>query len=54
VNTSPSLAVTTFTIPECLATDLDVSGEGRRIRTDRPGTFGDSFQPYAVHVYRRG
>jgi hypothetical protein len=54
VNTSPSLAVTTFTIPESLATDLEVVGESRRLRTDRPGTFGDAFRPYAVHVYLKG
>lgn len=51
VNSSDHAVVTTFTCPEARATELELAFEGRKLTTDRPGQFGDVFQPYQVHVY---
>lgn len=51
VNTAPLPTVTTFALPDCAARELEVMFEERKLATERPGAFGDSFKPYEVHVY---
>lgn len=51
VNTANLPTVTSFTIPDCAATTLELPFEDRVITSQRPGTFADVFEPYGVHVY---
>ncbi len=51
VNTADAPTITTFSLPGCAATQLDVMFEKRALTSARPGQFGDSFEPYGVHVY---
>lgn len=51
VNTADLPTVTTFSIPDSLATQAQVPFEGRNLVTEKPGCFGDVFQPYQTHVY---
>lgn len=51
VNTADLPTVTSFTIPDCSATVLEVPFEDRVLTTERPGVFADVFTPHGVHVY---
>ena len=51
VNTGDLPTVTSFTIPDCPATVLELPFEDRMLTSERPGAFSDVFEPYGVHVY---
>jgi hypothetical protein len=51
VNTSPLATITSFTVPNSQATELDVMFDGRKLKSVRPGSFSDRFEPFGVNVY---
>jgi len=53
VNTAALPTITTFRLPDCDATEMDVMFEQRKLlaQEQEPGRFGDVFQPHEVHVY---
>ncbi len=51
VNTAAEPTVTTFDIPACESTQLDVMFEDRALTSQKKGSFGDVFAPHGVHIY---
>jgi hypothetical protein len=54
VNPTPEAVTASLRVPGLGARTLLVQDEGRSVRSNAQGLFGDRFEAYAVHVYQTG